>query len=641
MLCKNCSDVDIVAALSGKYQNGVKISEAPYEDGVWISRTSNPELVWVWEEEKGCEFCEFLEFVSKNFKPDRRFLDIDNSLNIKPCSLMVHGQDPHGFDSPMLDPRSIAPFLSPSYIIAHPSIKMMFINPYDTSPHRPVHYYASYASSHEVAFGPSETIDMTDNEPTIRELSIKSDLSTFRDRLHTCIQQHDRCQLIKNENIRSPSHLRVIDCSSHNFILAPKNARYAALSYQWGNSASAFDLATNTKLPTALPASIKDSIAATLSLGLKYLWVDAYCIVQNNEDDFKYQIRQMDLIYQLATITIIAATGTNSDSGLSGASHIGSRVQAKAAFRGFSLLTFSTITPRSIQLSGWCSRGWTYQEGFFSRRTLLFAEDQILFNCEEGTVAESHTYCRKEPLLSKWRLNMPSWSIYMIIEDFSGRHLTFPADILNAFEGVLNTFCNMELGFKTYWGIPMPWPHDHKSSSSTNFLRGLSWRAAGKGRELCRREGFPSWSWTGWIGPVNYFMVYGVSGIEMKNYSEWRVDAELDSRTKKSRIETESITSTDKKENMTSGRLWISGPSVRVIIKEMSTGLDKSYYLSLDDPDSKKIWFILLDARFEYLDPLNESFGTDTRRGYAIWLYSNNINSLEDNVFLLISRRLN
>lgn len=60
----------------------------------------------------------------------------------------------------------------------------------------------------------------------------------------------------------------------------------------------------------ALPQTIEDVITVTLDLQFQYLWVDMYCIKQNDMLDFHTQIQQMDRIYRGAEITIIAAAGT-------------------------------------------------------------------------------------------------------------------------------------------------------------------------------------------------------------------------------------------------------------------------------------------------------------------------------------------
>jgi len=53
-------------------------------------------------------------------------------------------------------------------------------------------------------------------------------------------------------------------------------------------------------------------------LGYRYLWVDRYCINQGNEEEKADQCGKMDLIYQNADLTIIAAIGDNPTYGLPG-----------------------------------------------------------------------------------------------------------------------------------------------------------------------------------------------------------------------------------------------------------------------------------------------------------------------------------
>ncbi|KAL1800053.1 hypothetical protein ACET3X_000395 [Alternaria dauci] len=68
-------------------------------------------------------------------------------------------------------------------------------------------------------------------------------------------------------------------------------------------------LQETSKLPIKLPATIEDSITATLRLGYRYLWVDKYCVHQQDSSDKHIQIQQMDIIYASAQTTLIAAVG--------------------------------------------------------------------------------------------------------------------------------------------------------------------------------------------------------------------------------------------------------------------------------------------------------------------------------------------
>ena len=72
-----------------------------------------------------------------------------------------------------------------------------------------------------------------------------------------------------------------------------------ALSCTWGNVVSCQLLTSNEKdLAEAgslskfdLPKTIVDGIELTQLLGLRYLWVDALCIRQDDDSDKRYQIK--------------------------------------------------------------------------------------------------------------------------------------------------------------------------------------------------------------------------------------------------------------------------------------------------------------------------------------------------------------
>ncbi len=81
------------------------------------------------------------------------------------------------------------------------------------------------------------------------------------------------------------------------------------------------DLATSQGFGTAaplLPRTIEDAIRLTQRLGLRYLWADTLCLVQNDADDVRLGVNTMDLIYEAAHFTIVAAEGYNAHAGLPG-----------------------------------------------------------------------------------------------------------------------------------------------------------------------------------------------------------------------------------------------------------------------------------------------------------------------------------
>lgn len=74
--------------------------------------------------------------------------------------------------------------------------------------------------------------------------------------------------------------------------------------------------------------------------------------------------------------------------------------------------------------------------------------------------------------------------------ELSGRHLTVPSDILNAFTGICNVLCN-DINTTAFWGLP-----------TMHFEHFLFWNIHNS--PLKRREGFPSWSWAGWYGKIGW-----------------------------------------------------------------------------------------------------------------------------------------
>ena len=101
---------------------------------------------------------------------------------------------------------------------------------------------------------------------------------------------------------------------------------FMALSYVWGSTQSVQLLKANStslqktgsvnKLP--LPLTIADTIDLVRLLGSRYLWVDALCIIQDDQNDQSYQIEKMATIYSSATLTNLSASEEDSSSGLPG-----------------------------------------------------------------------------------------------------------------------------------------------------------------------------------------------------------------------------------------------------------------------------------------------------------------------------------
>jgi hypothetical protein len=103
--------------------------------------------------------------------------------------------------------------------------------------------------------------------------------------------------------------------------LSSKNVSYIALSYRWGDSNSLTTSSTSLKdrlrciLFKDMPKTIQDAVIVTSQLKLRYLWVDALCIVQDDKAEWLREAENMAEIYMNSYCTIAAHSADHADHG--------------------------------------------------------------------------------------------------------------------------------------------------------------------------------------------------------------------------------------------------------------------------------------------------------------------------------------
>ncbi|KAI9685665.1 MAG: hypothetical protein M1822_004225 [Bathelium mastoideum] len=341
--------------------------------------------------------------------------------------------------------------------------------------------------------------------------STSIDWEPIKVQLENCSAQHPLCRRDNGDPGCLPS-IFFLDCIREEIVPGNLSDQYLALSYVWGREKEEFCRSTESFSPQDAPLTVRDAAKAVLALGRRYLWVDRYCIDQNNVLQKETAIRNMDLIYECADATIVALHGDNDGDGLPGVST--TLRTAQPCFEtgnGCLVYSFPTITTL-IAASKWNTRGWTYQEARVSRRCLFFTRYQIYLVCRHYTWSEvvpfNPTITCVPELLNSGRLNGSLFGYNSFIAggllydraEYSKRDLTSEADRLNAFRGVLR-----RSPFITFWGIPVK---RQKSNTDANigFALGLLWLKR-PGRTFpehlqtqrrtnsVRRSGFPTWSW--------------------------------------------------------------------------------------------------------------------------------------------------
>ena len=347
---------------------------------------------------------------------------------------------------------------------------------------------------------------------------------------------------------------------------------YTALSYVRGNSTPANlepDTDANPTPPSSItlgprlnniPDAITDAMQVTMSLDRRYIWVDQYCIDQNDIDHSHSQMSQMRHIYEKADLTLVAATGEDATRGLSGVQQQRKNLSWTHSISGMTLRLVPRLPRASILSSKWNSRAWTYQEAMLSRRRLVFLEDQVYFECNAAHCCErisipSTVGDAREPVgqflpllratkaserrqfqldgpryqeFSSDSQNLPGFDDFTeyleAVAEFTKRSLTNQADSLNAFLGIIQKYQASEFPVHHVWGIPfVRSPVITETDLTRLFLTGLSWDHPANSSDAAsanfddpteenlihttiatRRSAFPSWSWAGWDGAAEY-----------------------------------------------------------------------------------------------------------------------------------------
>lgn len=344
----------------------------------------------------------------------------------------------------------------------------------------------------------------------ITRINPPADFNRILQWISFCSAHHtSHCALEPTQHIPG---LQVVDCLSGK-VVDWEGQKYSALSYVWGDSNTREDREiAGGPVPTRMPAVITDAMALSLRLGLQYIWIDKYCIPQDDFQEKQRQIRHMDLVYKSAEITIVAAAGSDPQYGLPGVG-LRARIPQQTVKLPKRTLLASLPNPAvEIKKSKWMSRAWTYQEALLSRRRLIFTDHQVYFECRamhcceaitvplEAIHTQNKQQCKNSILPGLFPHNIVGQfpdEIFQRINEYSQRELRYESDRLNAILGVLHAIAESGLEPRYHiGGVPLLF---HMHSRLHALLAGLLWYHK-EPTERCPSH--PSWSWTGWKGRI-------------------------------------------------------------------------------------------------------------------------------------------
>lgn len=380
----------------------------------------------------------------------------------------------------------------------------------------------------------STSINTPSNPYSGRKRPLVADLSLFKQWKIMCQQVHGaKCsEIFKGTPKIAP---RVIDVNQRCLVQAQTTDTWVCLSYVWGTAITTRLSKSNEQAflspgalgQTVLPPIAEDALQVTKEIGERYLWIDSMCIVQDDSADKARFVSQMDSIYALASVVIVAATCVDANSRLPGI-QTGTRHQDQQVFvvRGVSLVqsldpvqgvNVDYRTGRAGAYLGttiWDTRAWTLQERFLAPRVLVFTPEQVFWECEEAFWCEDSyrelpqiapdnhrtSLCRGELNLS-WNSDRLTFDHFyrILLGEYSTRAMKYESDTLNAFLGIIRAF-ERSMNLQFFWGMPTSFLESALAwGNRTHALRRRLGAAVPKGH-LQPLTQFPSWSWTGWMG---------------------------------------------------------------------------------------------------------------------------------------------
>ncbi|KXH25684.1 hypothetical protein CSAL01_03657 [Colletotrichum salicis] len=365
----------------------------------------------------------------------------------------------------------------------------------------------------------------------------------FRARLEHCISEHSLCRAADDDG-RMPT--RVLDLGPFDGLPESEGSqetsdgdirlhetrgtcdRYVCLSYCWGGTIDIrltkdrYHSYTHRITWSSLPQGYRDAIGLTRKLGIRYIWIDSLCIIQDDKDDWRAEAARMASVFQGAHVTI---SGTKSSSPhqsyftQSPGKYMAKRVEHcdGEGKRWFANVRQTVPHFFSSDASGepnyspgdfpLLNRGWVFQERLLSPRILHLGDVEMAWECNEVCACEcmgetttyeteprwAHTkgaHARNLSSATEAKELYPDWR--STVENYKKTRLTYQNDILPAIAGVVK---NMQRFRKDKYlaGI---W--------EDSLLDDLAWQATQSVLHRPDKWTAPTWSWASVTSQINY-----------------------------------------------------------------------------------------------------------------------------------------
>ncbi|KAI3325793.1 hypothetical protein HD806DRAFT_491241 [Xylariaceae sp. AK1471] len=224
----------------------------------------------------------------------------------------------------------------------------------------------------------------------------------LREWLQVCDREHD-CHQSSTSRAQESLPTRLLDIGNDasavvRLVDGPSEITrpYIALSFLWGSAAvfgtrkSNYDQYRRGITVSELPATVRDAIRIARNLGINYLWVDAFCIISDDVDDWEAASRRMEGVFSSAYCRLAAASSRSMEENMICDRALSTclRVQDSEG-RCIYISEFIDNFSQDVDGSLLNSRAWVLQDRALSCRTIYFTSTQVYMECGKGVRCET------------------------------------------------------------------------------------------------------------------------------------------------------------------------------------------------------------------------------------------------------------
>ncbi|XP_044719003.1 heterokaryon incompatibility protein (HET) domain-containing protein [Hirsutella rhossiliensis] len=298
------------------------------------------------------------------------------------------------------------------------------------------------------------------------QVSPEATLALGQSWLANCMSSHPGCSQ-QQHGMQKWHPTRLVDVGTQDSAIwkvclvaqdgvSPPWAEYLTLSYRWApnpkillTSSNVQELRQLGRPISTLPILFRDVIAVARHFRVRYIWIDALCIMQDSQADWEAEAPTMQHVYSNSSCNVAASASRCPDESLfqpRDVDMIRPGLVESSLFSSQSAVHYildESYWDRQMLNSPLQNRGWVFQERFLAPRVLYFAHHQLLWECFTSHRCEvfpqgipTHWSSADAGKMSYDTLRL--WTD--LVQQYSHCQLSKPSDKLFAMAGIAKLF---------------------------------------------------------------------------------------------------------------------------------------------------------------------------------------------------------